>query len=66
MEVINSLRTIIKKPITCENALPLRNQTLLSEIQLNYVQYIVVLRYMENLGMSRKEVVQLILNVVQA
>ena len=59
--VANCLKIIGSKTIKYENALPLRYQVLLSERQVKYVEDIVVIRDTANLGMSSKEVIQVIL-----
>ena len=51
MTVNNCSQSIVSKPITFENSSPLRNQALLSQRQVNYVEYIRVTRDTENLGM---------------
>ena len=38
----------------------MKNRAFLSEIQVNYVEYIIVKRDTENLGVSRKGVIQVI------
>ena len=48
--VIMFLRSIRKTPITYESVSPLRNRILLPEIQLIYVQGIIVARDMANIG----------------
>ena len=60
MTVANFLKIIEGDPITYDNALPLRNQALLSQIQVKYVEDIILTRYTENFGMSRTEVIQVI------
>ena len=49
-----------------ENAPPLRKQALLSQSQVKYVEDIIVTRDTENLGVSRREVIQTIPNIGQA
>ena len=60
------LQSIGRKPITYENALPSRKQALLSQRQVNYVEYIIVTRDTENLGMSRGGVIKTISDIGQA
>ena len=66
MTVANFLKIIEGDPITYDNALPLRYRALLLERQINYVEDIVGTRDTENLGMSRKEVIQVISELGQA
>ena len=61
----NCLQRISSKPITFEDSFPPRKQALLSEIQVNYVEDIIVTRDMENLGMSSREVIQMISDIEQ-
>ena len=63
--VINCLRSISNKPTTYENASPLKNCTLLLEIQVKYVQNIISTSNTANLGTSRKEVIQVISDIVK-
>ena len=58
--VSNVLQLIVRKPITYDNDFPMKKRELISEIQVNYVEDIIVKRYRANLGMSRKEVIQVI------
>ena len=51
MKVVNSLKSIGRNPITYENYFPLINQALLSEMQVKYVQDVIVTRDMVKLGM---------------
>ena len=60
-KVFNFLRRIDRKPIRYENAFPMKNRALLSENQVKYVEGIIVKKYTSNLGMSRKNVIQVIL-----
>ena len=55
--VFNALRRIDRKPITYENVFPVNKRSLLSEIQVKYVEDIIIKRDTANLGMSRKEVI---------
>ena len=64
--VLNVLQRIFMKPITYENALPVKNKVFLSENQINSVEDIIVKRDTANLGMSRKEVIQVISEISQA
>ena len=64
--VFNVLRRIGRKPITYDNVFPVKNRVLLSEIQVKYVEDIIIKRDTENIGMSRKEVIQFISELVQA
>ena len=48
------------KPITYDNAFPLSYWVFLFEIQVKYIEHIVITRNTKNLGMSRKEVIQVI------
>ena len=64
--VFNVLRRIGRKPITYENFFPVKKRLLLSKIQVNYVDDIIIKRKTANLGMSRKEVMQVISELGQA
>ena len=64
--VFNVLQRIGRKLITYENALPMNKRALLSENQLNYVEDIIVKKDTANLGMSRKEVIQVISELIQS
>ena len=44
----------------------MKKRSLLSEIQVKYVEDIIIKRYTANLGMSRKEVIQVISDLGQA
>ena len=61
----NYLQRIGSKPITYKNASPPRNWALLSQRQVKYVEYVIVTRYMSNLGVSRREVIQKISDIGQ-
>ena len=65
IKVSNHLKSIFSKPITYENTFPLIHWALLSERQVNYVEYVVVTRDTENLGFSRKEMIQVISDIGQ-
>ena len=58
--LFNVLRRIGRKTITYENVFPVKKRSLLSEIQVKYVEDIIIKRYTANLGMSRKEVIKII------
>ena len=58
--VFNVLQRIGRKLITYENVFPDEKRELLSNTQVNYVEDIIIKRDTENLGMSRKEVIQVI------
>ena len=47
----NCLKMIGIKPITYKNSFPTSKRALRSKSQVNYVEYIVVTRYIENPGM---------------
>ena len=64
--VYNVLRRIGSKPITYDNVFPDKKRALLSNSEVNYVEDIIIKRDTANLGMSRKEVVQVILELGQA
>ena len=66
MTVINCLRRIGNKPITYDNSFPPKNQIFLSEMQVKYIKDIFVARGTSNLGMSGKEMVQVIMDIGQA
>ena len=63
---LNVLHRISRKPITYENAFPMKKRVLLSESQIKYVEDIIVKRDTENLGISRKEMIQVISELAQA
>ena len=63
--VFNVLRRIGRKPITYENIFPAKKRSLLSEMQVKYVEDIIIKRDTEKLGISRKEVIQVISELVQ-
>ena len=58
--LFNVLRRIGRKPITYENIYPEKKRSLLSNFQVKYVEDIIIKIDTENLGMSRKEVIQVI------
>ena len=60
LTVVNCLKIIGSKPIPHKNAFLLRYRTLLLERQVNYVEDVAVTRDTENLGVSRKEFIQVI------
>ena len=62
---IKFLQRIDRKPITYENNFPIKKSLLLSERQVNYVDDIIVKRDTANLGMSRKEMIQVISDIGQ-
>ena len=64
--VFNVLRRIGRNPITYENVFPEKKRALLSNSQVKYVEDIIIKRDTANLGMSRKEVVQIISELGQA
>ena len=58
--LFNVLQRIGRKPITYDNSFPRKNKALLSESQVKSVEDIIVKRDTANLGISRKEVIQVI------
>ena len=58
--ILNVLQRIGRKPITYDNAFPMENMVLLPENQVKYVEDNIVKRDTANIGMSRKEVIQVI------
>ena len=60
MSMFNYLKIIFNNLITIENPPPLRKRTLLLDVQLKYVQYIMVSRDTANTRMGRKDVIQVI------
>ena len=62
----NCLQRIVIRSISFENAFHLGNKKLLSKHQVNYVEDIIVTRDTSNIGMSRRQVIQIILDIVQA
>ena len=60
MTMANCLKTIDSKKTTHNNSYPIRKRVLLSQRQVKYVEDIIVTRHMENLGISRKEMIQVI------
>ena len=61
----NCLQRIGRIPITFDNDFPPGKQALLSHNQVKYVEYIIVTRETLNLGMSRREVIQMISDIRQ-
>ena len=61
MTVNNCLQRIGSKPIKFENAPPPGRQEFLSKRQVKYVEDIIFTRYTANLGMSRKDMILMIL-----
>ena len=55
--VFNVLRRNGRKPITHKNVFPEKKISLLSNLQVKYVEDIIIKRDTANLGMSRKEVI---------
>ena len=64
--VFNVLRRIVRKPIKYENIFPDKKRALLSNFQVKYVEDIIIKRDTANLGISRKEVIQVISELGQA
>ena len=64
--VFNVLRRIGRKPITYENVLPDKKISLISNSRVKYVEDIFIKRDTANLGMSRKEVIQVISDLGQS
>ena len=62
----NCLHRIGKNPIIYENYFPLREQELLSQSQLEYVEDIIVTRETVNLGVSRREAIQTLSDIRQS
>ena len=62
----NCLHRIGKNPIIYENYFPLRDQELLSQSQLEYVEDIIVTRETVNLGVSRREAIQTLSDIGQS
>ena len=63
LAVDNFLKIIGSKTITCNNSFPMSKRVMLYQRQVNYVEYIIVTRDTANLGMSRKEVIQVISDI---
>ena len=59
-KVFNVLRRIGRKPITYDNVFPEKKISLLSNSQVKYVKGILIKIDTANLGVSRKEVIQVI------
>ena len=59
-KLFNFLQSIGSKTITYENTLPINKRELLSENKVKYVEDIIVKRDTSNLGISRKEMIQVI------
>ena len=64
--VTNCLKRIGRNSITYKNALPPRKRALLLQRQVKHVEDIFFTRDTATLGMSRREVVQIISYIVQA
>ena len=63
--MINCFQSIGRKPITYKNSFLPRKRAFLSQRQLKYVEDIIVTRGMANLGISRREMIQTILDIGQ-
>ena len=63
--IFNILHSIGRKPITYENVFAMKNRGLKLEIQVNYVEDVIIKRDKENHGMSRKEMIQFISDLSQ-
>ena len=64
--VFNVLRRIGSKPITYDNVFPEKKRSLLPNFQVKYVEDVIIKRDTENLVVSRKEVIQVISELIQA
>ena len=64
--ILNILQRLGRKPITYKNVFPAKNRALLSNLQVKYVEDIIIKRDTANLGMSRKEVIQVISEIGQS
>ena len=64
--VNNCLQLIGSKLITYDNAFPPINQSLMFKMQVKYVDDIIVTRDTANLGISRREAIQTILDIGQS
>ena len=64
--IFNILRRLGRNPITYKNVFPDKKRALLSSSQVKYVEDIIIKRDTANLGMSRKEVIQVISELGQA
>ena len=65
MTVANFLKRIGSKLITYKNASPPRNQALLPQRQVNCVKDVIVTRNTENFGMSRRQVIHTISDIIK-
>ena len=63
--ICNILQIIGRKPITHKNAFHRNNRSFISKNQVKYVEDIIVKIDTENLGMSRKEVINVISELSQ-
>ena len=61
--LFNVLQMIFREPITYENSFPKEKRELLSERQVKCVEDIIDKRDTANLGMSRKEVIQVVSDI---
>ena len=59
MKLVNFLRRISDKPVKYENDFPLKERKLILEMEVKYVQDIIVARDSANLEMSRKEAINI-------
>ena len=66
MTTVNCLIRIGRNMITYKNDFPLKNQTLPSETEVNYIQDIIFARDTVNIGMSMKEVIKVVSDIVKA
>ena len=64
--VTNCLKRIASNPITYENAFPPIKWALILQRQVKYVEDIIVTRDTANLGVSSRDVIQTISDIVQA
>ena len=63
--IFSILLRIGRNLITYENALPRKKMALITESKVKYVEDVIVKRETANLGMSRKEVIQVISDIGQ-
>ena len=63
--VANCLKRMIRNLITYNNSFPIIKRTLPLQRQIKYVEDEIFTRDTENLGMSRKEVIQIISDIGQ-
>ena len=63
MIVVNGLRRFYNKMIKYDNTFPLKIGRFLTEIQVKYVQDMIIARNMAKIGMETKDMIQVISDI---